>query len=256
MMVYSKLLCEYTIVTDSNDKFKVTQEAGAVSHTITLTAGRYRDHVALAVEIATQLNDAFGTWTAVVSNTTGLLALDCDEAYAMNWNTATYGTTLRDDLGFTGSETGGGGSPYTTTATNIHLGGLYPSEPIEQDDRPLSTGSDRWRSDSFQQEGRTGLLSTKGGANRPATRSITILLAQDDLENFSTWLQRAATGVSFAFYHDRTEAWDGPDDEYKEYKLLMDGEEGTAYDPESLDGINTIWHRQSLMMQARVAPAT
>jgi hypothetical protein len=252
-VIYSKLLCEYTVVANVNDKFKVTQEAGAVSHTITLTAGRYRDHVALCSEIQTQLNAAFGTWTAAVSNTAGTIELDCDEGYALDWNTGTYGTTLRDDLGFDGTETGGGSGEFTVTGSSCHVGGFYPTEPVESDSRPKETGTDTWSSDTYQQMGRTGVLSTKGGSSRVFDRAITFLLPQADLENFSAWLAVCALGRSFAYYHNRTVAWDGASNEYEEYKLQAEGEQGISYRPEMVDPANTIWHRATLLLIKRVA---
>jgi hypothetical protein len=251
-MVYSKLLNEYVIVANTNDRFDVIQTAGTITHNITLTAGRYRDMIAVKDEIQTQLNAAFGTWACAVGNSTGLFELDCDEAWTMDWLTGTYGTTLRDDLGFTGSETVDGS--HTLLATSQHVGGFYPTEPIEADDRPDEDGVDRWTSDTYQQIGRTGLVATKGGTVRTYDRSITFLLPQADLTEFSTWLYRCAQGYSFAFYHNRDTAWDGSSNEYDEYKLLADDEEGVRYNPERVEPTNTIWHRQTISMILRVAP--
>lgn len=250
-MIYSKLLNEYIIVTDVNDKFKIDRVSPSSTDTVTLTTGRYRDIIALADEIQTQLDAlSWGTWVVAVSNTTGIITIDCDEDWDFDWNTSEYGTTLRNDLGFTGSESTDGN--YTITATSQHVGGFYPSEPIESDNRPDEDGIDRWATDCYQQEGRSGLLATKGGDILIYRRSITFLLAQTDLTAFQTWLSRCAQGYSFAFYHNRTEAWDGPSSEYAEYKL--DLSEGLEYLPERIEAANTIWHRQTLLMRKRVAP--
>lgn len=249
-VVYSKLLCEYKVVSGANDKLKIDD---GTEYTITLTAGRYRDVIALASEIQTQLNASASsvTFTVTVNSTTGLVAIAGDASWTLDWDTSTYGTTLRDDLGFTGSETP---SSNTYTATSQPVGSFYPSEPVEADDRPSDTASDRWDSDTMQQEGRTGVIATKGGTVAYYRRSIQLLLPQDDLSAFVGFLARAREGYSFAFYHDRTEDWDGPDDEYEQYKLRAEGEAGISYDPERVDPANTIWHRATLALAKYVAP--
>jgi hypothetical protein len=256
-MILSKFLCEYVVTLGVNDTFKAVRTSPSETKTIVLTAGRYRDHRQVAAEIQTRLNAASWTatkptWTCLVG-VTNRIAIICSEAWTMNWDTATYGTTLRNDSGFTGSEAVGAG-PFSLLATSIHLGGLYPSQPVEADDRPQTTGADRWDNDAAQQVGRSGLAATVGGALRPAKRSCQLLLAQDDLDDFELWLRRAGAGYSFAFYHDATQAWPGPSSEYQEYKLKIEGDGGVSYDPERVDPANTIWHRVKLTMIARVAP--
>lgn len=255
-MTYSKLLCEYIITDDVNDQFKV-QDSAAAWQTVTLTAGRYRDHIALAADMQTQLDAATAagtgqTWTVSVSNTTGIITISSDDTWDIDWNTAAWGTTLRDDLGYDGTETV---VLEALTASDTHLGGFYPTEPVEADNRPDTDGADRWSSDTYQQQGVTGLVVTTGGGNRISTRSIQFLLPQDDLSAFETWLQRVAEGYSFAYYHDRTQTWSGPSSEYAQYKALADeGGNGVVYDPEPVDPSNTIWHRQQLLITERVAP--
>jgi hypothetical protein len=253
MAVYSKLLCEYRVTAGVNDTFKVDDSPTSGPYVITLTAGRYRDMVALAAEIQTQINASAATFTCAVAvdNATGIITIDGSAAWTIDWATTTYGTTLRNDLGFTGSETV---TATVLTATSQHVGGFYPAEPIEGDDRPLSTGTDRWSSDTQQQEGKTGLLATKGGTVRIYRRGFSFLLSSSDIEAFSTWLARCAQGYSFAFYHDRTVAWSGSSSEYDEYKLLAEGDAGISYDPEPVDPSNTIWHRGRVLARQYVAP--
>jgi|GEM_PF-5674365 len=253
-MIYSKLLCEYLVTEGVNDKFKVDDSPSSGPYTITIPAGRYRDAIALAAQIQSEVTTCgiSASITAAVSNTTGLLALTGDAAWTIDWDTSTYGTTLRDDLGFSGSESM---SSNVLTATSQVVGSFYPTEPVEADDRPDEDGTDRWDSDTQQQEGRTGLIATKGGSTTFKRRSITLLLPQSDLPAFVSFMERAAQGYSFAFYHDRTEDWDGPSDEYQQYKLRAEGESGIPYDPERVDPANTLWHRATLAMAQYVAPS-
>jgi hypothetical protein len=258
-MILSKFLCEYPITLGVNDRFDADRTSPAQTKTITLTAGRNRDHRQVAAELQTQITAASWTatkptWTCLVT-VAGKVCITCSESWDMNWNTATYGTTLRDDLGFTGSEVVNlVGGVYVLLATNVHLGGLYPSQPVEGDDRPETVGADRWDNDAVQQVGRSGLATTVGGANRPAKRSAQLLLPQADLAQFESWMRRAGAGYSFAYYHDASQVWPGPSSEYQEYKLLLAGDAGASYNPERVDPANTIWHRVKMTMIARVAP--
>lgn len=255
-MILSKLLCEVPIEANINDRFDVVRTSPSETLTVIIDPGRYRDHVALATEIQQELNHLAWSlpeviWTVIVDDATGIVTIDCNEAWTPDWNVSAYGTSLRDSLGFTGSETVDGS--HSLVGTSCHLGGLYPTEPVESDDRPLSTGTDRWQNDAVQQSGRTGVLATVGGANLIYRRAVTLLLAMTDLEAFSTWLQRAATH-SFAFYHDRTQDWPGASSEYREYKLLIEGDAGAGYAPDRVEPTNNIWHRATLQLQQRVAP--
>lgn len=255
-MTYSKLLNEYLVVANVNDRIDVDQVgAPATNSTITLTPGRYRDAEALATEIQTQLNAlAWGTWTVAVNDSTGIVTITCDEDWDVDWVVSSYGTTLRNDLGFSGSE--GVDGSYILTGTSQHVGGFYPTEPVEADGRPDEDGLDTWGSDTYQQMGRTGVLTTKGGDNLVYDRTITFLLPQADLTAFSNWLARCAQGYSFAFYHDRTQTWtDAAEagETYQEYKLQGEGEAGIRYEPERVDPANTIWHRATVVAIKRVA---
>lgn len=246
----SKFLNEHTITSAVNDKLKINRISPSATETITLTAGRYRDIRALLDELQDQLDAlSWGTWTVAVSETDGQVSIDADEQWELNWNTATYGTALRDLLGFDGTEVPD--PDYTLTANNQHEGGFYPLMEQWEDDRPVIAGTDRWTADSTQSEGRSGVLSTRNGTNLVYDRQTTFLLTQADLEPFQTWLAVCATGRSFAYYHDRTEDWPGPNSEYSEYKLLMN-KTAIQYEPEPIDPPNTAYFRQSILMRKRV----
>lgn len=252
MATLSKLLCEYIVTANVNDRFDI-EDAASATHTITLAAGRYRDHVALAAEMETQLNAAtVQTWVVGMGNTDGIPSISSSDTWDIDWDTSSYGADLRDDLGYTESEVV---TANVLTGTNVHLGGFYPSEPVEMDNRPLPTGTDRWSADIAQQEGVTGILSTVGGENLIYKRMIQFLLSRDDdVENFQTWLQRALR-FSFAFYHDRAVAWPGSSSEYKEYKVFSgDNPEDVGYNPTRPNELNNLWHRQALQLRQRVAP--
>lgn len=246
----SKFLNEQIVTSGVNDKLKINRISTPSTSTITLTAGRYRDIRELLDELQTQLDAlSWGTWTVAVSNTDGQVSIDVDEQWELDWNTAGYGTALRDLLGFDGTE-----SPdpdNTLIANNQHEGGFYPLMEQWEDDRPVIAGTDRWTADSTQSEGRSGVLSTRNGNNLVYDRQTAFLLTQADLEPFQTWLAVCATGRSFAYYHDRLEAWPGPSDEYCEYKLLL-SKNSAQYEPQPLDPPNTAYFKQSLMMRQRV----
>lgn len=251
-MTLQKLLCEYDVVTSVNITLEV-ENADGNSFDISLTAGRYRDMVAVAAELETQLDATITpqTWTVSIDNANGSITIASNSNFAVDWNTTTYDTTLRDDLGYDGTETLSGTNTLVSTA--CHYGGLYPSEPVEADDRPKDTDQDRWFNDAYQQIGRTGIVSTKGGRVRLSHRTITILLPQDDLSSFRAWMEVAGEGKSIAYYHDADVAWDGANNEYEEYHLLATEGEGSSYDPERVDPANDIWHRQTLQLRKRVA---
>ena len=91
---------EYIVTAGVNDSLVVGYPTP--DHTVTLTTGRYRDMIAFAAMLESALNSAsFGTWSVTVNNTTGKVSLACNTNFAVTW---TY-TKLRDDLGYTGSET-------------------------------------------------------------------------------------------------------------------------------------------------------
>lgn len=257
MSTLSKLLVEYTVVANVNDRLDIT-DAAAGAHTITLTAGRYRDMEALGVELQTQLDAATAAGTGQLWYVTfnlveyGYVRIASTDNWTISWNTGSYGTDLRNDLGYDGTETV---TVRVLDATNLHRGAFYPSEPVESDDRPVVTGTDLWTPDSYQQVGLTGLAATVGGENLRYYRSVQFLLAQDDLENYSTWLALVMKGESFAYYHDRDQSWDGPDSEYKEYKALVP-EQGdrVGYYPDRVDPGNAVWHRATVRLIQRVAP--
>lgn len=257
-MPLSKLLAEYLVVSAVNDRFIVDDVASTGPYTVTLTAARYRDFIAVDAEIDTQIATHGGFNAAVVASVSnaGIITFTGGSNWVMDWNTGTFGTTLRNDLGFTGSEsvTDVGGGLWTLVGTSAHLGGFYPSEPIESDSRPDEDGTDTWQNDSAQSEGKTGVIATTGGTNRIHSRNITILLPQTDLVAFELWMRRAGQGHSFAFYHDVDQAWSGPSSEYNEYKLIAGEDAGITYAPEPVDPTNKLWHRQTLVMQQYVAP--
>jgi len=254
-IVYSKFLCEYTVAANVNDRFKV-QDAAAAWHTITITAGRYRDHLALGVEIVTQLDaaTAAGTgqaWSFTIGlATAGVVRITSELIWDIDWNVGAYGDDLRDDLGYDGTEVV---AALALDATSVHLGGFYPDMPVEDDSRPVKTGVDSWASDVRQQVGVTGLAATIGGDNRRHRRSVKFLLSQDDATAIEVWL-RYSQNHSFAYYHDRDVAWDGADNEYDEYKITVGDSGDFGYSPERVDPTNDIWHRQQLGMILRVAP--
>lgn len=255
MSTLSKLMCEYWVTANVNDRIDITDSA-TNPQTATIAPGRYRDHVALAAAIDTALEAAAVAtgqqWTVEVSDTNGIITMTGEALWTVDWNTPVYGTTLRDDLGFTGSEAV---VANVLTGTNTHLGGFYPSEPVEMDNRPEPTGTDRWSTDIAQQEGVTGIISSVGGENFIFRRRIQFLLSRDDdVENFQTWLRRAYR-FSFAYYHDRDQVWPGPNSEYKEYKIFVgDNQEIVGYNPNRPNELNNLWHRQALDMRQRVAP--
>jgi len=257
MATLSKLLCAYVVIENVNDRLDI-EDAAAATQTATITPGRYRDHIELAAAMITALDAATAggtaqTWAVAVGDETGIITMSSSDTWDIDWNTGAYGEDLRDDLGFDGTETV---SADTLTANNIHLGGFYPSEPVEMDDRPATTGGDRWTPDVFQQVGLTGMSATVGGDNRLYRRVIQFLLPQGDLADYSEWLERAMT-VSFAYYHDREEAWDGPSGEYREYHIMIgESADSVGYNPERVEPSNNIWHRAELPLILRVAPTT
>lgn len=253
MATYSKLLCEHQIVSGINDKFSANDGLG--DDVITLTPGRYRDSIALADEIETQLGTTASnrTWTVSVSNTTGIITIAANGNFNLDFDTSTYGSDLSDRLGFTSTTSF---SAVTSASGDVqHSGGLYPSEPIENDSRPSETGTDRHDFDGFQGESRTGLVSTKGGTNKSYFRDIQLLLPSGDLEDFSNFLDYCATGETIAFYHDRAEDWPGPSSEYEEY-VLYTGADPLAYDPSEIEPGNKVWFRAELPLRKYVAPTT
>lgn len=253
-MVYSKLLGEVIIATGVNDEFLAYTLTDGWT-TVTLTTGRYRDITTLATEIASQLNSTMtGSWSCTVSDSTGLVTIGCSTSFSVDFGTDSpelYSTELRDLLGFDSDINASSGSPYIVVSDSRHQGGFYPLEPVENDSRPSETGSDTFNTDSYQAEGRTGITATKGGRNEVYFREISFLLAQSDLAAFSDWLKYLATGKSFAFYHDRDEAWPGPSSEYDEYVLFLGGDSPFSYMPSSVDGTK-VWHRQSISMRKYV----
>lgn len=256
---YSKFLNEIIIEEGVNDEFKIEEMVDGTNHTITVAEGRYRDIIALTGAISTLLNaESYGEYSSatMVTSDTGTVSVVMDSGQS-GVNLLFYSSSsnaLRDILGYSGANVGYtlSGGADRVVATSQHWGGFYPSEPVEMDDRPKPTGTDRWNPDTFQTMGRTGMVATKGGTVPLYFRSCQFLLDHDDLETFQTWMAICAQGYSFAYYHDRTEAWDGPDDEYEEYKLDLSGEQ-KGYDPERVEPANNVWHRQHISMIKRVA---
>ncbi len=257
MAILSKLLSEHVIIAGINDEFNITNSTAA-AHTINLTEGRYRDIVTLMAEFDTQANASTNinqTFTSSVDNTNGIVSVTSTASYTLNFDTANNGTTLQGKLGWTSDTDASSGGSNTVTSDVQHEGGFYPSEPIEADSRPNATSStDLWSADSYQTIGRSGVIATKGGANRLEERDIVVLLDQSDLSNYSNWLVYSMTGKSFAFYHDRTVAWDGGSNEYSQYVVNVEGG-FSGYFPEPVDPANKIWHRASIPMRKYVAPS-
>ena len=254
MSILSKLLCEYIITENVNDRLKV-QDSVAAWHTVTIPDGRYRDHVELYEQLKIQLDAATvgtGQVWAIDISTAGITAIASDEAWDIDWDVAVYGIALRDQMGYDGTEIV---TALALVATAAHEGGFYPTEPVEADDRPEVAGDDRWSSNTYQQQGPTGLVATLGGDQLVYRRSFQFLMPQDDLAPFSVWLERVAQGYSFAYYHDRDQPWPGPESEYGQYKVLADdGGAGVQYNPEPVEPGNRVWHRQQLLATKRVAP--
>lgn len=254
MATLSKFMCEYTVTANVNDRLRIDDvptTGGWI--VITIPPGRYRDITVVAAELKLVLDASASarTYTVTVSDTTGIMTISANGNWVVDWNTGTYGTTLRNDLGYTGSETV---TANALVATNATTGNFFPSEPVETDDRPKPTGTDRFSADTYQQGGRSGVIATTGGNIKIYTRSWTFFLASTDLENYVTWLGHVAKGKSFAFYHDRTVAWPGSANEYDEYVMLAEGDRGIEYAPERVEAQNTVWHRASVHAQQYVAP--
>ena len=255
MATYSKLLAEHLIVTGSNDKFVVANSTGG-NETITITSQRYRDISDLGDEIEDQLdsgtNSSTQQWTFSTSNSTGLVTLTSNEAFTLYFDTTNYGTALRDKLGFESNTIAS--TSNAVSGTLQHEGGFYPSDPIEADSRPSESGSDTYDTDFQATVGRTGAVFGRGGGENIYFRDFMVLLQQSDLSNYSTFISYLKDGRSFAFYHDRDEAWPGPSNEYCEYVLLDTGNGTISYNPQPLNPANKIWHRGVFSCNKYVEP--
>ena len=259
-----KLLCEVTIVSGVNDKFRVQRVSDASWTVVTITAGRYRDVDHLCRQISADMVSqiTWGQWAIHPANdtddvsTSGYVTITGDEDWELDWTTDSYGQYLRDILGFDGSETVDG-STFDVTGSSYHRGGFYPTYPAFDDDRPEIEGKDRWLCDGLQASTRNGRVATKGGSNLIKTRRLSFLLPQSDLEQYEDFLGRVARGESFVYYHDRADIWPGTTSTnqssgiYKQYKLISGGEP-VRFAPEQL-GDNYVFHTATMQLQQYVA---
>lgn len=245
MAVLSKLLAEVIVESGVNDKVIFTNSTGT-DFAITMNSGIYRDVISLLEELESQANsDVVGHTFSITANSTGYLSfISAGGTFEIDFDTSNYGTSLRDLFGFT-VNTVSGSSSYTSNS--VHQRGYYPKEPVELDSRPTETGSDSFDLDSYQTQTRTGKVSTKGGTQKVYFRDIGFLLPYTDVDNYANWVETVADGSSFAFYHDRSESWPGPNSEYNRYVMFF-GPDPASYSPEPVEGGNRIWYRAEFPM--------
>ena len=252
MAVLSKFLTEIVITPGINDRLRI-ENSGTQSFEVTLAGGSYRDIFELLEEFDDQCNSSVTGQTFTSScNSTGYITVTSSAAFGINFDTASYGTSLRDTMGFNLSYIPSGATRLAFyTSNSAHADGYYPSEPVESDTRPLETGTDMYDFDTYQTESRTGRVATKGGTQKVYDRSVGVLLPYYELEDFSNFVSLVSDGRTIAFYHDRTEDWPGPSNEYKEY-VYFNASEPISYRPEAVDGGNRVWYRQEIPMRQYV----
>ena len=248
MATTSALHCEHIIVSGSNNKFDLVNNA-STTFVVTVTSGIYRDGVALAAQIDADIVTA-GMTNPVVSCAFSVaagkfsLTADTPVNFELDWNTSSYGTTLRDQMGYAS----GGSGAQAYISDNLSEGSFIPTEPVEMDDRPEETGSDLFTLDVYQSEARSGNVATTGGRLKIFNREIQLLLSSSELDEFADWCEVAARGLKVAFYHDVSETWPGPSDEYKQY-WWFGGEDSLGYTPGKIEDMNKAWHRQLLTLR-------
>jgi hypothetical protein len=243
-MIQSKFLTEIVIVDGVNNKFALTN-SGASTSNIEIEDGVYRDIIDFSDAFASACAAVFAgqTWSMSIYNN-GIVSIDSNNSFDIDFDTSNFGVELRDLLGFTANSASS--TSNAIVSNTYHEGGYYPNEPIEDDSRPDEYGEDIFDFDIFTSEARDGTIASKGGSNEVKSRDITILLTNDELQEYIDWL-RYSKNRPFCFYHNREEDWPGPNSEYNRYRISFN-DANAGYNPEFLEA-NRVWFRVNLSLR-------
>lgn len=248
-MILSKLLHEVIIEEGVNNKLILSNTVS--NETVSLTTGRYRDIIDFVSQLDSDLSNAslsgvsFGGSSSVNTSNGTVTIESLSGNFNIYFDVSNNSTSLRDMLGFDSDMSDSTGS-YVSQSKRT--GDYYPSEPIESDTRPTEYGADNFDLDSFQTESASGRIATKGGTVAVSSRSIGVLVNQDELSELSEFVRACGTGTPFAFYHNRDDNWPGQNSEYLEY-IYFSEDEPVAYFPEPVDGGNRVWYRSTIPMR-------
>ena len=122
MATLSKWLAQVTIQTGANGFG--WKDASAVLTVTKITVGDYDTILEVCADLETQLQVTDANFSVAVSSEGIVSISNSANAWTVSWGDTS--TTVRDLLGFDGTEAVTGSGPYVLTATDRHLRGWYP----------------------------------------------------------------------------------------------------------------------------------